>query len=233
MERFSTIFGKVREQSGVWFSNVFIVLFLFFVAGGGISHNGRWRVDRVDILNNSAVSADEIRSFVNQKLAGNYYFVYARDNSYLFPKSEIEQSVLNAFPRLASVSAFRTNDHTISVSVTERKPYALWCGEQVNDRQVQRENCWFFDNNGFVFDKAPVFSKGVYIEVYVKLIEKNIGEALRATFPYDRFTVANTFAKLVSSSVGKLFLIALKPEGEIEVTIHSSAQYPYLADTVI
>lgn len=231
MKRFSTIIDGVQEQFGIWFSRtliIFILVFIFFIAGGGVSHNQKWRIGYVDILGNMTVSADVTRSLVRQKLEGNYFFVYARDNSRLFPKSEIESMLFETFPRITSVSASRIDNHKIAIAMTERKPYALWCG-----MELPAKDCWFIDDAGFVFDKAPVFSKGVYVEVYGKLVEKNIGEPLRGALPYNRFATANTFAKLLHESVGKPFRIALKGEGEVEITIYTSAKYTFLSDTTI
>lgn len=235
MEKFSAIAYNVREQFRAWFSTVIILIllsFLFFVAGGGVSHNIKWRISHIDISGASAVSADAVRSLALEKLVGNYYFVYARENSYLFPKTEIEQTILQTFPRLASVSAKRIDNHTITIVTTERKPYALWCGEQLL-ADVKNNKCWFIDETGFVFDQAPLFSKGVYIEVYGKLIERNTGEPLRGALSYDRFANANTFAKLIHDNVGKPFRITLRSEGELDVTIQTSVKSPFLDGVVV
>jgi len=236
MQRLSTIISYIREQSGTWFSKIFIITllaFLFFVTGGGISHNMRWRILHINVSGANTVSVDAARELVQQKLKGNYYFVYARENSRLFPKKEIERMLLDTFPRIASVAVNRIDDHTITAVVTERTPYAMWCGEEPSAGDVQINNCWFIDEEGFVFDQAPIFSKGVYTEVYGRLIEKKVGDPLRGVLPRDRFANANAFAKLLRESVGKPFRIILKPEGELEASIYTSAQYPFLSGTTI
>lgn len=249
MTRLANIFARLYEQFGVWFSRTFIVAllaFLFLVALGGISHNNKWQIVRVDVTGANTVSLDAVRSLALEKILGNYFLVYARNNSYLFPVGEIEQSLLGAFPRIESVSVKRIDDHSIMIDLSERKPYALWCGLPATDyrsneavgrfqagEEPSSNECWFIDESGFVFDKAPVFSKGVYIEVYGKLIEKNIGESLRASLPERRFATANLFAELIREDVGKAFRIFIKAEDEIEVTIHTSAKHPFLADVVI
>lgn len=255
MKRLSTIIDDVQEQFGVWFSRVLIILvllFIFFIALGGVSHKYIWRIEHINISGASVVSEDVARSLVRQKLEGSYFFVYARDNIRLFPKREIEQMLYETFPRIASVSARRTDNHTIVIEMKERKPYALWCGllatayrsnEAVGrpayaqsasrwqaGEEPSSKDCWFIDESGFVFDRAPVFSKGVYMEVYGKIIEKNLGESLRGSIPYDRFATANAFAKLLNEQVGKPYSIFLKQEGELEITLLTSAKYPFLAE---
>lgn len=231
MKRLSTIIDDVHEQFGVWFSRVLIILvllFIFFIACGGVSHKSVWRIEHVNISGASAVPEDVARSLARQKLEGNYFFVYARDNSRLFPKKEIEKMLYETFPRIANVSAKRADNHTIVIEMKERKPFALWCGEEPSSK-----DCWFIDESGFVFDKAPVFSKGVYVEVYGKLIEKNIGEPLRASLANKRFATANSFVEFLRADIGRAFSIFIKAEDEIEVTIHTSAKHSFLADVVI
>ncbi|OIP66547.1 MAG: hypothetical protein COV32_00515 [Candidatus Yonathbacteria bacterium CG10_big_fil_rev_8_21_14_0_10_43_136] len=230
MTRLTNIFLRLREQSQVWFSRFIILVLLgliFFVAGGGVSHNKKWQIIQINVEGANAVSSDEVRAIALERILGNYFLIYSRNNSYLFPESEIAQTLLHTFPRISSVSAFRDDEHTITINISERKPYALWCEMQIS------KDCWFIDEGGFVFDKAPDFSKGAYIEVYGKLVEKNAGEPLRASLPYDRFIIANSFTNLLRDNIGKPFRIALKSEDEFEVTMYTSARHQFLADVTI
>lgn len=209
-----------------------ILLLLFFVAGGGVSHSDRWRIDRIDIVGAKAVSTNEIHTLVKEKLLGNYFFAYARENSFLFPRKEIERVLLDTFPRLKTVSVGRIGAHTIVVTVSERKPYALWCGVDADSRETDAE-CWFIDDTGFVFDRAPVFSEGVYLKVYGTVVEKNAGEPLRGILPYERFVLANDFAKFIRTELGEPIRIEIKEEGESEIVIRTSAEYPFLAGVTV
>lgn len=231
MTRLANIFLHLREQSGMWFSRALIILvllFLFFVAGGGVSHKSKWRILEVNVVGGSAVSTDEVRAIAMDKILGNYFLVYARNNSHLFPVGEINQALLSAFPRIAEVTVERTDEHSITINISERKPYALWCGAELGAK-----DCWFIDETGFIFDKAPIFSKGVYVEVYGKIIEKNAGDALRGSVPFDRFSVADSFVKLLQKEIGELLRVSLKPEGETEVHIRASAMHPFLAGVIV
>lgn len=236
MKRLFAIILSVRENFGVWGSRALIILVLtclFFVAGGGISHNTKWRVERIDIVGVKSVPEDIVRTLVRQKLEGNYFFVYARDNSRLFPKVEIEQMLLETFPRIQAVRVERISNHAILVTVIERTPYALWCGDLYNAEMYELNDCWFIDHDGFVFDRAPIFSKGVYMEIYGKLVEKNVGDALRASLPYVRYATVDSFSVSLNEHIGKVLRIEIKPEGELEATIHTSTKYLFLSGVTI
>lgn len=236
MGKFATIVAAVQEQSGFWFSKasiVAILFFLFFVAGGGISQNERWRISHVDISGANTVPVDIIRALARQKLTGNYFFVYARENSRLFPSKEIEQVLLDVFPQFENVSVGRIDNNTIRIVIKERVPYALWCGDSFVSSVKELSKCWFIDAKGFVFDRAPIFSDGVYMEVYGKLIEKNIDEPLRGELLYNRFAIVDNFVKLIHKDIGKSYRVLIKPEGELEVVIHSSIKYPFLNNVAV
>jgi len=232
MAKLASIIAGLREHGHAWLMRgiaVLILAFLFFIAIGGVSQNDKWRIERVEISGAQTVDRDAIEKFAREKLKGNYYFAYARENSKIFPEREIEEGLLNVFPRLASAHAERVDMHTIAVKVSERKPYALWCGEAHLEAKLPSEACWFIDSTGFVFDRAPIFSDGVYLEVYGTLEGKQNENALRAHVPLAQFTLLFTVGQALARDLGEPLRIILKPEGEVTVTMKKSAAYPILA----
>lgn len=232
----TNIFLRLREQSETWLSRFVILVLLaglFFVALGGISHNTKWQIFQVNVVGANAVSAETVRGVALEKILGNYFLVYARNNSYLFPVGEIEQAILAQFPRIASASIQRIDDHTLTINISERKPYALWCGEEASQEPRELTNCWFIDSTGYIFDHAPIFSHGVYTEVYSKLVEKNNGDPLRAALPYDRYVTGDSFTKLLEGEVGESLRIIIKNGGESELVLRGNSAYPFLSNVSV
>lgn len=232
MAKIASIIAGLREHGSAWFMRgiaVLILAFLFFIAIGGISQNDRWKITRVIVTGTQTVDSDTVEALAREKLKGNYYIAYARENSEIFPRRDIEEGLLNVFPRLASAHAGRVDMHTISVKVSERKPYALWCGEAYLETGRPSEGCYFIDDAGFVFDRAPIFSDGVYLEVYGPLEGKQNENALRAHVPSAQFTLLFTVGQALARDLGEPLRIVLKPEGEVTVTMKKSAAYPVLA----
>ncbi len=232
MSRFADIFACAKEEFGVWLMRtiaVVILLLLFFVTLGGVSQNDRWRISDITISGANVVVSEDVRARVSERLLGNYYFVYSRENSYLFPRSEIEETLLEAFPRLSTASVRRVYDKTITIEVTERKPFALWCGEEYNKEMDELNDCWFIDDTGFVFDRAPIFSEGVYLEVYGGILGVENESILGGRIVRDSFVLAHTFQNIIKKEVGIPLRIKIKPDGEYGVTVQSSQTYPVLA----
>ena len=209
-----------------------ILLLLFFVTGGGISQNGKWKIEQIQVEGTNESDRNKLLLFTQEKLKGNYLFMYARENSYLFPKREIEEGILHEFPRLKNVRVSRIDYHTLSLPVAERAHFALWCGEEFLSAHIL-EDCWFIDNTGFVFEHAPTFSTGVYFEVYGALERAGEDTPLRAVLPRGRFNLALSFMQELQKEHISLLRIFIKPEEEYGVVVNSSEHNPYLRDTEI
>lgn len=217
------------------FTRVLIVVTLstlFFVAGGGISQNDRWRVEQIRVEGTNESDRNRLILFTKEKLKGDYLLVYARENSYLFPEREIEKGILQEFPRLKDAKVKRVDKHTLLVSVAEREHFALWCGVEFSPVNIL-ENCWSIDTTGFVFERAPTFSTGVYFEVYGTLERAREDTPLRAILPRGDFEFVVAFMQELQKEHISLLRIFIKSDGEYGIVIHSSERYPMLRDTEI
>ena len=236
MSKFSEIISETRGKIKVWFLRtlaVLVLLFLFAVAFGGVSQNDRWKIEHIEVVGFQAVSEDDILSLSRSLLVGNYYLTYARENSYLFPRFEIQKKLLETFPRLKYTRMSRVDNHTIRIEVGERKPFALWCGEVYLREMYETNDCWFIDDTGFIFDRAPVFSEGVYLEIYSELINNKNNEILRARVPENRFALAYEVERSLAKELMEILRIIIKPGGEYGVVIKSSESYPMIANAEV
>lgn len=207
---------------------IVVLSVLFFVAFGGVSQSEKWEIVDITVDGAQAVSDHDIEAFVREKLSGNYFFVYARDNSFIFPRRGIERGLPEVFPRIKSVVIRRTDLHHIVVTVIERKPVMLWCGESIEEVMRTEKGCWFVDDTGFIFDRAPIFSEGVYQELYSMLAYTDEGVPLRAAVPGERFLLARMVGERIEHEIGVISRFFIEPEGAYRIIIRSSELYPML-----
>lgn len=236
MALFAKIRAQISEHGGSWlrqFVAVLVLCLIFFVAFGGVSHNARWKIYNINVAGSAMVSGDDIREFVQSKILGNYYYVYARDNSFIFPKRDIEMKLLEKFPRLETALVTRSGEHTISVVVTERKPYVLWCGDEQHLEKSSLPQCWFVDLRGFIFDRAPIFSRGVYLEVYGKLEGVNGDSPIGRMLPTFRFSRQDALVRALRVSIGEPLRVVLKPEGEFEIVMRTGLRYSMISGVTL
>ena len=166
---------KRRFVYGAFFAVLFLSATLGVLSWG--SYREESRINAVRVLGVVSFPEADVRSFVEQKLAGAYWGLFSRAWSFLYPKEEITEGLWEAFPRLAGVVVHRISRNEIAIEATEREPRYLWCGETLPPASANgsgaatptggaRPRCFFLDKDGVAFTGAPYFSGAVYFKMY-------------------------------------------------------------------
>ena len=170
------------------------------------------RIENIKIANilidgNFAVSDKSIRMLAQERISGDYLFLFPKSSILLYPRRNIEAAILNTFKGIKDADIEARDLRTIFIKIEERKPYALWCGikiqsiidEKQNEEQTEEEKdeekkladkCYFLDESGFIFSEAPEFSGNAYFRYYGQLSgeEKNtqIGRQFMSKEDFDK-----------------------------------------------
>lgn len=230
MSRLMNIFSRAREamkERRNFLLLIFFLCFLIFIAGGGLSQSEKWRITDVSVQGNAVISTEKILASASTVFDGNYYFVYSKKNSFIFPRTQIEQTLLFTYPELNTVSITKTGFHSIKIQVTERKPYALWCGETVPESGTPSQ-CYFIDHNGYLFNQAPMFSEGVYLEVYAGLDYVTEHDPLRARIKEKDFKATEDIYENFKQKIAEPSKIIIKSDDEILVVLNRPVEYQLL-----
>ena len=152
---------------------VILFVILFFVSLYALSYfssDRRLTINKITITGNSILDAKDLDKSINEKLSGKYWGLFAHSHFLIYPNKKIYNSLLKDFPRIKELSLKLNGLNTLDVDITERSGSYLYCGESVPDNTDQvGENCYFVNNDGYIFDKAPYFSGNVYFKYYLKL----------------------------------------------------------------
>ena len=63
-----------------------------------------------------------------------------------------------SIPRIQDIDLKLTNPRTLKIEIKEREPAGIYC----LDLKSPSQGCYFMDNEGYIFSKAPSFSGDVY-----------------------------------------------------------------------
>lgn len=129
----------------------------------------------LSIQGTTLADSQEIERMVREQLSGTYAFLIPRAYSLTFPKSDMLESLMRAFPEIASVSITRDGWQALSVHVNERTAAALWCGD--NDAAAE---CFLMDETGFVF--APYSGNTLLIKFSGVIEGAPIGQTYASDF---------------------------------------------------
>jgi hypothetical protein len=124
------------------------------------------RLDEVTVLNISVegeklIEATDVTKVAREVLSGSYVFL-PRRNIFIYPKKELIASLAYSFPRIKKVDVKRVDFNTLKIFILERDPDALWCKGEPKDLK----DCFYVDEDGFIYAEAPFFSGDVFFRYY-------------------------------------------------------------------
>src|SRR6185312_15826850 len=119
------------------------------------------QISSIQISGNAVTASADIESIISNDLSGDYLWVIPKSNALLYSKNKIKNDILAAIPRISAVNVSLSGLHALSVVVSERAPFALYC-TQLSDI-TNPSDCYFLDASGYIFSPAPAFSGGVYM----------------------------------------------------------------------
>jgi hypothetical protein len=176
---------KQRERRLKLIISGVLLLVVFGLAAWG-THMDALTVSEINVVGTTAVSKTDVQALVSKVLSGDYGYLFARSNSFLFPRDEIESEIKAAFPRVKAVDVDLSNLTEVTVTVTERQPVALWCTSE-----AEYDSCYFMDENAYVFAHAPNLSGTSFIRYVGGSIDKKdpIGEYFITSARFHELTV--------------------------------------------
>lgn len=149
---------KKRQKVRVFRATLFIA-FIFSVALGlaALSRSDSVRVSVTKVTGNNLIDASELLSLAENEAAAALLGIFKKDNLILYPRSKIEKRAKEKFGAVKKIDvSFKSKDEVL-MNVEEYGTDYLWCAS---------ENCFFMDENGRVFAKAPTFSGNIYFAYY-------------------------------------------------------------------
>lgn len=144
------------------------------------SNHPRVTIHSVTVSGMHIINPSDIESRVTAEISGKYLFLFAKKNSFIYPRRKIMADLLQQFPRIDTLSVYRDNLYTLHIAITERAGSYLYCGATVPELASEiGENCYFVNSDGYVFDTAPYFSGSVYFKYYMTLPDQAGGNPLK------------------------------------------------------
>ena len=157
--------GRLRLM--ILFSILFISI---IIASSYFSSNYKVTINKIVITGNSIIDKEDLESSIQNELSGKYLKLFSRANFLIYPNKRIYNDLIRKFPRIESLSVKREGFNTLHISIIERAGSYLYCGLTLPENKDDiGENCYFINNDGYIFDKAPYFSGDIYIKYYMNI----------------------------------------------------------------
>lgn len=172
---------RVRRSRYFILISILGIICVFVVLGAWvIFHSRLFSIQDINISGNERVSQEEIAAFLKSRILEEAFWkhVLGFQNILVWPKKLTEDD-LKFLPQLKSIEIEkRFRERKVNVQVKERKPFGIWClfpqtqinadnnplitaetsssDIDVNPPYDQRgsASCWWFDEEGVLFEKA-------------------------------------------------------------------------------
>lgn len=151
-------------------------LVLFFIVLASLIYDANSAVltlNQTEVTGNSVLPGEKLKEIVNMEISGKYLWAFPKNNLLLYPKSKIASNLLSKFPTIKKVDISASLGNVLSVSIEERKPFAVWC------QSDEKEKCYFMDNLGFIYSEAPDFSGSAFFKYYGIVDSDPIGKTYK------------------------------------------------------
>ena len=156
-----------------------------FISSAYISRLDSLNIKEIEIVGNKIVETEILKAVIEQQITGKYLWIFPKTNILFYPKNTIKSEIQNKFKRLKDIRLSIKDNKILEVSVSERIALYTWCGVksleespeallvEISTSKASGEECYFLDEDGYVFDEAPYFSGGVYFKFYGSLDTDN------------------------------------------------------------
>ena len=143
---------------------VAIIIALALIASY-VSYLPRYSIGQMQVSGAQNVSANAIADYAETIIYDGSHHFFSRANIFLYPKALIEKNIPLEFPRVRSAVVSRPSplSNAVTITITERQPFAVWClpaqaGEGTGD-------CYDMDKDGFIFvaTSASASSSAEYV----------------------------------------------------------------------
>lgn len=205
---------------GVFIFSIFALIVTTIWYGTRLSF---FTIDEVSIEGGYTIDQNKVRAKIEEQLSGNYIKLIPKRFSYFYPEENIYNAV-NQVERIKDVKVEKVSRKKVSVTYDEYIPDSLWCNK---DRQ---DECFFLDQNGYAFGRAPNLSGSSLIRYFALESEFTLG---KKPFKYEYYKNSREFISLVSqlgwfvksveiSSVGDVFYVFVG-DSEVKANLDMSA----------
>jgi hypothetical protein len=150
------ILRRRRIKIAIWTT----ILIIFIALPIYLSRINHFLISEIVVEGNAATSDDEIKAIARDLISGNYLWLIPKRNALIYPRGTIKEILHRKIPRLTMIDLNIDSANTLVITVDERAPDSLYC-EDISTLS-NPTNCFFLDESGYIFSKAPLFSGDVY-----------------------------------------------------------------------
>jgi len=140
---------------GVWFFLIALLVALFVL----LLYKPFFQISHITVKGTHVLHPHDVGVKVQDILAQKKFWLVPLDSWITLPNKKIKNNLHTNFDRIKDINLSTKNFDQLVITIDEWDPAFLWCNI---DETALTRSCWFMDEQGHIFSKAPYFSPGVY-----------------------------------------------------------------------
>ena len=218
----SSIRQRRRKRLLLLLGIVLAVLLILFGLVVWFANTSWLQITRVSVSGENVIPQTSIEEVVQDGIAGKYFGLFSKSNVFLYPKQKIKDNLQTLYPTLGNAEVRALDFHTISVTVAERTPHALWCG---NGIATTSEGCVLLDKSGLAYAHAPEYSGPVY-QKYVGTLSE--GPLPKQFLTPEHFHSLSALVETFSKKIAPDTIMSVGVDSDNDVHLAASGGYEIL-----
>lgn len=190
---------------------VIVVLFVYHM------NQPYFFVSEISLKGNKTLLSTNIKEVTESHMKKMWLGVIPKRNVFFYSPGKLTKTLLQEFPKIYHVD-FDVDVTTLNIRIEEREAHSLWCIDREYESMFDEE-CYFADQRGFWYDRAPYFSDHILPKVYIAPEVDSIRIQEQA-MPESEFLKLFSFVKAIEDDYDiKLARMSILRKGDITFDI--------------
>jgi hypothetical protein len=233
-------FTRKRRARFYWIlALVIIIIISWLCAISFLTRLNAFAITEIKVFGADADITGALQSAAEQAIAGDYFAIFPRDSTLIYPKSGIVAAVKSASPRVLDVSVSRAGLHSLIISVSEKAPATIVCAAlpDFNGNALVFDDpgsCYLADDNGLIFEAmstasapSPLPPAGPAFDVYYA---PDLSGIPSSNSPVGSYATSTTEFAALRSFYDGARTIGISPDG---LLIKEGGEYELYASTTV
>lgn len=147
-----------------------------------------FKLNSIDVQGQRTLIKTDVVAIADEYLNNKYLGLFPRGNILLFRSNQLKNKLKESFPKIQNIEVEVKDAEYVVITIGERSAHSLWCIDREYE-SVFDEECYFADQGGILYARAPYFSGNVYLKLFMQPIPEMeyIGTNLNETLDFDSF----------------------------------------------
>ncbi len=146
---------RIGAWIGAWTFLILSLVALFIL----LLYKPFFQVSNITVKGTHVLHPNDVGIHVQEIIGQKKFWLVPLDSWVTLPNKKIKDNLSTNFDRIRDINMSVRNFDRLIINVEEWEPAFLWCNI---DETESTRSCWFMDEQGHIFSKAPYFSPGVY-----------------------------------------------------------------------